>query len=215
MWVTYVLPVSDTRFGTHVSKQNLITLVFLHRLQLEKQRSNCAFHNFCRARCDWDNLANGIFPCHKSQGVFTGGIECMHVVLNITNRSIFIFLCLWVHGCAFVCFLYESVINVIYRPGGPYWVRLCPRSRAPVLYTECTVFSNTDRPMLVNNGFFSNIQRDIFQKNSNELVLLLLKDTPWTEHFWASKWLLEQAEVMQIKERLHRSIFICVTKKVI
>ena len=95
------------------------------------------------------------------------------------NKSKYFYFSMFVvHGCAFVCFLYESVINVIYRPGRPYWVRLCPRSRAPVFYTECTVFSNTDRPRLVNNGFFSNIQRDIFQKNSNELVLLLLKDTP-------------------------------------
>ena len=31
-------------------------------LQLEESNQNCTFHNFCRARCDGDNLANGNFP---------------------------------------------------------------------------------------------------------------------------------------------------------
>ena len=44
---------------------------------------------FCRARWDWDNLTEGIFPCHKLQGVFTGVGEWIHVLLNITHRSMF------------------------------------------------------------------------------------------------------------------------------
>ena len=44
---------------------------------------------FCRARWDWDNLTNGIFPCHKLQGVFTDVGEWIHVLLNITHRSMF------------------------------------------------------------------------------------------------------------------------------
>ena len=39
--------------------------------------------------------------------MFTEVSECMHVVWNIKNRSIFFYhLCLF--GCAFVCFLYEE-----------------------------------------------------------------------------------------------------------
>ena len=41
------------------------------------------------ARWDWDNLTNGIFPCHKLQGVFTDVGEWIHVLLNITHRSMF------------------------------------------------------------------------------------------------------------------------------
>ena len=44
---------------------------------------------FCRARWDWDNLTDGIFPCHKLQGVFTDVGEWIHVLLNITHRSMF------------------------------------------------------------------------------------------------------------------------------
>ena len=44
---------------------------------------------FCRARWDWDNLTNGIFPGHKLQGVFTDVGEWIHVLLNITHRSMF------------------------------------------------------------------------------------------------------------------------------
>ena len=44
---------------------------------------------FCRARWDWDNLTNWIFPCHKLQGVFTDVGEWIHVLLNITHRSMF------------------------------------------------------------------------------------------------------------------------------
>ena len=47
---------------------------------------------------------------------------------------------------------------ICYSPAlvGQYWEKLCPRSRvrpeaAPVLETEGTVFSNTDRPRPVNN----------------------------------------------------------------
>ena len=44
---------------------------------------------FCRARWDWDNLTNGIFPCHKLQGVFTDVGEWIHVLLNIPHPSMF------------------------------------------------------------------------------------------------------------------------------
>ena len=40
-------------------------------------------------------------------------------------------------------------IYVIYRAGGPYGKKLCPRSVA-----KGTVFSHTDRPSPVNNIFF-------------------------------------------------------------
>ena len=49
------------------------------------------FHYFCRARYDLDNLANGIFPCHKLQGVFTEVSECIYVVWNIKKPNCFIF----------------------------------------------------------------------------------------------------------------------------
>ena len=50
-------------------------------------------------------------------------------------------------------------IYVIHRLGGPYWEKLCPRSRVPPntaeggTQTEGTVSPNTDRPRLVNNIF--------------------------------------------------------------
>ena len=47
------------------------------------------FHNFCRACCGWDNLANGIFPCHELQGVITDVSEWIHALLNITHRSMY------------------------------------------------------------------------------------------------------------------------------
>ena len=46
-----------------------------------------------------------------------------------------------------------SEIYVIHQLGGPYWEKLCPRSRVRVLETEGTVFPNTDRPRPVNNIF--------------------------------------------------------------
>ena len=57
----------------------------------KKQRHCTQFYTkiFCRARWDWDNLTNGIFPCHKLQGVFTDVGEWIHVLLNITHRSMF------------------------------------------------------------------------------------------------------------------------------
>ena len=69
------------------------------------------FHYFCRARYDLDNLANGIFPCHKLQGVFTEVSECMYVVWNIKNQIVlFLSLCVCVCVCvwgggggAYVC----------------------------------------------------------------------------------------------------------------
>ena len=62
------------------------------------------FHYFCRARYDLDNLANGIFPCHKLQGVFTEVSECMYVVWNIKNQIVlFLSLCVCVRVCVCVC----------------------------------------------------------------------------------------------------------------
>ena len=46
-------------------------------------------NNLCRARWDWDNLANGIFSRHKLQVVFTEVNEWIHVLLNITHRSMY------------------------------------------------------------------------------------------------------------------------------
>ena len=78
------------------SKNILITLEFsifcMIACSQKNSDRNCIFHNFCRARCGWDNPANGILPCHKLQGVFTEVGECMHVFFfffNITHRSIF------------------------------------------------------------------------------------------------------------------------------
>ena len=56
------------------------------------------FHYFCRARYDLDNLANGIFPCHKLQGMFTEVSECIYVVWNIKKPNCFIFKFLCVVG---------------------------------------------------------------------------------------------------------------------
>ena len=61
------------------------------------------FHYFCRARYDLDNLANGIFPCHKLQGVFTGVSECIYVVWNIKKPNGFIFKFVCVCACVRVC----------------------------------------------------------------------------------------------------------------
>ena len=62
------------------------------------------FHYFCRARYDLDNLANGIFPCHKLQGVFTEVSECMYVVWNIKNQIVlFLSLCVCVRVCVCLC----------------------------------------------------------------------------------------------------------------
>ena len=61
------------------------------------------FHYFCRARYDLDNLANGIFPCHKLQGVFTGVSECIYVVWNIKKPNGFIFKFVCVCVCVRVC----------------------------------------------------------------------------------------------------------------
>ena len=53
--------------------------------------------------------------------------------------------------------LSKNDICVIHRPGGPYWEKLCPRSRvrpeAAILEIEGTVFPNTDQPRPVNNIF--------------------------------------------------------------
>ena len=61
------------------------------------------FHYFCRARYDLDNLANGIFPCHKLQGVFTEVSECMYVVWNIKKANCFIFKCECAYARMCVC----------------------------------------------------------------------------------------------------------------
>ena len=64
----------------------------------------------------------------------------------------------------FVCKLLEKHgdIYVIHRPGGPYWEKLCPRSRVRPeaadrgpysRQIEGTVFPNTARPRSVNNIF--------------------------------------------------------------
>ena len=74
-------------------KNILITLEFSIFCMIACSRKNsdhnCIFHNFRQARCGLDNLANGIFPCHKLQGVFTEVSEYMHVFFNIKHRSIF------------------------------------------------------------------------------------------------------------------------------
>ena len=54
----------------------------------ENSDRNSTFHNFCRARWNWDNLT-GIFPCHKLHDVFTEVSEWTHVLLNITLRSMY------------------------------------------------------------------------------------------------------------------------------
>ena len=59
-------------------KNILITLEFSIFCMIACSRKN-SFHNFRQARCGLDNLPNGIFPCHKLQGVFTEVSEYMHV----------------------------------------------------------------------------------------------------------------------------------------
>ena len=102
--------------GTHV-KEKLIILelsLFCIACRWKNRDRNCMFHYFCRARYDLDNLANGIFPCHKLQGVFTEVSECMYVVWNIKNQivlflSLCVCVCVWVGGgegvrsCVCVC----------------------------------------------------------------------------------------------------------------
>ena len=79
----------------HMSKKKKITLklsFFASPAVGKNSDRNCTqFYTkiFCRARWDWDNLTNGIFPCHKLQGVFTDVGEWIHVLLNITHRSMF------------------------------------------------------------------------------------------------------------------------------
>ena len=90
--------------GTHV-KEKLIILelsLFCIACRWKNRDRNCMFHYFCRARYDLDNLANGIFPCHKLQGVFTEVSECMYVVWNIKNQIV-LFLSLCVCVCVCVC----------------------------------------------------------------------------------------------------------------
>ena len=73
-------------------RKKMITLgfsLFCIACSWKNSDGNCTFHNFCRARWDWDNLTNGIFPCHKLQGVLTDVGEWIHVLLNITHRSMF------------------------------------------------------------------------------------------------------------------------------
>ena len=76
--------------GTYVSKKMItLKLFFFASPAVEKNSDrNCTFHNFCRARWDWDNLT-GIFPCHKLHDVFTEVSEWTHVLLNITLRSMY------------------------------------------------------------------------------------------------------------------------------
>ena len=80
--------------GTHVSKK-MIILIFTSPAADKTAIKNCTFHNFCRAPCDLDNLANGILRCHKLQGVFTEVSEYMHVVFN-TKIEVFLFFSAWV-----------------------------------------------------------------------------------------------------------------------
>ena len=134
IWRTYV-------------KNKIITITlklyfFLHRLQLEEQLSN-----LCISQLFWDNLADGIFPRHKLQGVFTEVYEYMHIVLYITHRSAF-----FVPACVFLVRVGDKYVN--HRPGGSYWVRLCPRFWVPVLKTKCTIFPTTDWPRFANEPFF-------------------------------------------------------------
>ena len=78
-----------------MSKKKMITLKlssFASPAVGKNSDRNCSqFYTkiFCRARWDWDNLTNGIFPCHKLQGVFTDVGEWIHVLLNIPHRSMF------------------------------------------------------------------------------------------------------------------------------
>ena len=54
-------------------RKKMITGSFLFCIACSLKNSDgyYIFHNFCRACCGWDNLANGIFPCHELQGVIT------------------------------------------------------------------------------------------------------------------------------------------------
>ena len=87
----------------------------MHRLQLEEQLSK-----LCISQHFWDNLADGIFPRHKLQGVFTEVYEYMHIVLYITHRSAF-----FEPACVFLVRVDDKYVN--HRPGGSYRVRLCLR----------------------------------------------------------------------------------------
>ena len=58
-------------------------------LQLEESNQNCTFHNFCRARCDWDNLANGNFPLPQVTRGLTEVSKVCIFFFNITYQSIF------------------------------------------------------------------------------------------------------------------------------
>ena len=80
-------------------KNILITLEFSIFCMIACSRKNsdhnCIFHNFCRARCGLDNLADGIFPCHKLQGVFTEVSKCMHVFFKHKTSKYFLYLFLF------------------------------------------------------------------------------------------------------------------------
>ena len=79
------------------------------------------------------------------------------------NTSKYFYSC--VSGCVFLVQVSDQY--VIHRLEGLYWVTLCPRSWAPVVEINCTVFPNTDQPRLVNNSFFSWNQRNVFHKSPN------------------------------------------------
>ena len=51
--------------------------------------------------------------------------------------------------------LYIYIVHIlfIHRLGGPYWEKLCQRSKVPVLKNSGTVSPNTDRPRPVSDMF--------------------------------------------------------------
>ena len=109
------------------------------------------FHYFCRARYDLDNLANGIFPCHKLQGVFTEVNECMYVVWNIKKANCFIFKCEWgwVCVCVYVCVCgvwWGGGCNDITESYGGDQVQLIIMNQNPPAPTPLPQVMNNDRP---------------------------------------------------------------------
>ena len=139
--------------GTHV-KEKLIILelsLFCIACRWKNRDRNCMFHYFCRARYDLDNLANGIFPCHKLQGVFTEVSECMYVVWNIKKANCFIFKCEWgwVCVCVYVCVCgvwWGGGCNDITESYGGDQVQLIIMNQNPPAPYPFPQVMNNDRP---------------------------------------------------------------------
>ena len=139
----------DTRWNKNYHSR---VVIFCIACSWKNSDRNCTIHNFCRVRCDWDNLAQRNFPSPQVT-------RCVHWVqwayaCCFEHDTLKYFHILCEGGCACVFLLWVTDKYVIHQPGGSYWVRLCPRSWVPLLKTERTVFPNTDRPRLMNNSFF-------------------------------------------------------------